>query len=83
VAEVAVAATGIRIAPVDLPESAQLRLKRLHPKATYKAAARTVVVPRPVDGGKIGGAALRDVALLDWCAAVLEDVVAPVVATVG
>ena len=83
VAEVAVAATGIRIAPVDLPETAQLRLKRLHPKATYKAAARTVVVPRPVDGGKIGGAALRDVALLDWCAAVLEDVVAPVVATVG
>jgi transcription-repair coupling factor (superfamily II helicase) len=83
VAEVAVAANGIRIAPVDLPESAQLRLKRLHPKATYKVAARTVVVPRPVEGGRIGGAALRDVELLDWCAALLEDVLAPVVATVG
>jgi transcription-repair coupling factor (superfamily II helicase) len=83
VAEVAVAATGIRIAPADLPESAQLRLKRLHPKAMYKAAARTVVVPKPLESGRIGGAALRDVALLDWCAALLEDVVAPVVAAVG
>ena len=55
VTEVAVAGNGIRIAPVELPDSAQLRLRRLHPKATYKAAAKVVVVPRPVDGGRIGG----------------------------
>ena len=74
VTEVAVAGNGIRIGPVELPDSAQLRLRRLHPKATYKPAARQIVVPRPVDGGRIGGEPLRDVALLDWCAELLRDV---------
>ena len=40
VAEVTVAGNGIRIGPVELPDSAQLRLRRLHPKATYKPAAQ-------------------------------------------
>ena len=78
VAEVAVAGNNVRIGPVELPDSAQLRLRRLHPKAQYKAAAKLVTVPRPVEGGRIGGAPLRDVALLDWCAALIGDVLAPI-----
>ena len=77
IAEVAAAGTGIRIGPVDLPDSAQMRLKRLYPKAQYKAAARVVVVPKPVEAGRIGGAPLRDTALLDWCARLAHDLVAP------
>jgi len=77
VAEVAVGGNGIRIGPVDLPDSAQLRLKRLHPKATYRAATRAVVVPRPMESGRIGGAPLRDAELLDWCTTLLRDVLAP------
>ena len=80
VAEVAVAGNNVRIGPVELPDSAQLRLRRLHPKAQYKAAAKLVTVPRPVEGGRIGGAPLRDVALLDWCAALIGDVLAPIAA---
>ncbi len=76
VAEVAVAGSNIRIGPVDLPDSAQLRLRRLYPKAQYKPAAKLVTVPRPVEGGRIGGAPLRDVALLGWCATLIDDVVA-------
>ncbi|WP_219416870.1 transcription-repair coupling factor [Pseudonocardia nigra] len=83
VGEVAVAGNGIRVGPVDLPDSAQLRLKRLHPKATCKPAAKTVVVPKPAEGGRIGGAPLRDVALLDWCAKLLRDVLTPAVAPLG
>jgi transcription-repair coupling factor (superfamily II helicase) len=78
VAEVALAGSNIRIGPVELPDSAQLRLRRLHPKAQYKAAAKLVTVPRPVEGGRIGGSPLRDVALLDWCAALIADVHVPV-----
>ena len=80
VAEVALAGANVRISPVELPDSAQLRLRRLHPKAQYKAAAKLVTVPRPVEGGRIGGAPLRDVALLDWCAALIGDVLVPVAA---
>jgi transcription-repair coupling factor (superfamily II helicase) len=85
VGEVAAAGNQIRLGPVDLPDSAQLRLKRLHPKATYKPAARAVLVPRPVEGGRIGGAALRDTELLDWCAKLLRDllVARPVPAGAG
>jgi len=74
IAEVTVAGNAIRVAPLDLPDSAQLRLKRLYPRAQYKPASRAVTVPRPVEGGRIGGAALRDTALLEWCTKLISDV---------
>jgi transcription-repair coupling factor (superfamily II helicase) len=73
IAEVTVAGNAIRVAPLDLPDSAQLRLKRLYPRALYKPASRVVTVPRPAEGGRIGGAALRDTALLDWCTKLISD----------
>jgi transcription-repair coupling factor (superfamily II helicase) len=80
VAEVALAGSAIRVGPVDLPDSAQMRLRRLYPKAQYKAAARAVVVPRPVESGRIGGTPLRDVALLEWCTRLVHDLVGTPVA---
>jgi transcription-repair coupling factor (superfamily II helicase) len=81
VAEVAVAGNNIRIGPLDLLDSGQLKLRRLYPKAQYKPAAKLVTVPRPVEGGRIGGTPLRDVALLDWCATLIGNVVATPVPT--
>ncbi|MCE0763167.1 transcription-repair coupling factor [Pseudonocardia kujensis] len=78
IAEVAAAGTQIRIGPVELPESKQMRFKRLHPKGQYKAAARLVTVPKPAAGNRIGGAALRDTELLDWLAALVKELAAPV-----
>jgi transcription-repair coupling factor (superfamily II helicase) len=84
VTEVAGAGSSIRFAPVELPDSAQLRLRRLYPRAIYKPAARTVVVPRPTEGGggsgpaRMGAPPMRDTELLDWCARLLGDVVSPV-----
>nr|WP_239028686.1 transcription-repair coupling factor [Pseudonocardia acidicola] len=75
--EVAAAGNLIRVGPVDLPDSAQMRFKRLHPKGTYKPAARLVTVPKPVEGNRIAGAPLRDVALLDWVTRLLNDLVTP------
>jgi transcription-repair coupling factor (superfamily II helicase) len=75
VAEVSSTGTGIRIGPVDLPDSAQMRLKRLHPKSQYRPAARMIQVPKPLEGGRLGGAALRDGELLEWLTTLLRDVV--------
>ena len=61
---------------MELLDSGQLKLRRLYPKAQYKPAAKVVTVPRPVEGGRIGGALLRDVALLDWCLTLIRDLVA-------
>ncbi|MFC4561973.1 transcription-repair coupling factor [Nocardiopsis mangrovi] len=66
----------IRFAPVELRESQQLRLRRLHPKAIYKEAAKTLLVPIPKAGG-LGGKQLRDTELLKWCADLVETLFEP------
>ena len=63
----------IRFAPLSLPDSKQLRLKRFYPEAVYKAAADTVSLPRPMTR-RVGGEPLRDTALLDWAAELLKTV---------
>ncbi|MFP5022444.1 transcription-repair coupling factor [Pseudonocardia phyllosphaerae] len=75
IGEVAVAGSQIRVGPVTLPDSAQMRLRRLYPKAQYKPAAQLVTVPKPVQNGRIGGAPLRDTELLGWCAELLLQLV--------
>jgi transcription-repair coupling factor (superfamily II helicase) len=67
----------VRFAPLPLPDSKQLRLKRYHPESVYKAATDQVSVPRP-STRRIGGEPLRDQALLDWCARLLSDVLGEV-----
>ncbi|MEO3742188.1 transcription-repair coupling factor [Plantactinospora sp. B5E13] len=67
----------VRFSPLPLPDSKQLRLKRYHPDAVYKAATDQVSVPRPTTR-RIGGEPLRDQALLDWCAQLLRDVLGEV-----
>ncbi len=71
--EVALAGNSIRFAPVELPESAQLRLQRLYPGSLVKHAVRTILVPKPMTA-RVGGQLLRDVELLAWCRALVEAV---------
>jgi transcription-repair coupling factor (superfamily II helicase) len=56
----------IRFAPLPLPDSKQLRLKRYYPDAVYKAATDQISVNRPMTR-KVGGEPLRDLELLTWC----------------
>ncbi|MBN9619678.1 MAG: DEAD/DEAH box helicase, partial [Actinobacteria bacterium] len=55
VTEVSMQGTTVRFSPLQLPESAQLRLTRLYDKAAYKSAVGTVSVPRPKGGVKPDG----------------------------
>lgn len=71
--DVALQGRHIRFAPIDLPDSKQLRLKRYYPDAVFKQAMSTISVPRPTTR-RVGGEPLRDLALLDWCATLLRDV---------
>ncbi|GAA2880627.1 transcription-repair-coupling factor [Actinoplanes cyaneus] len=73
----------LRFAPLSLPDSKQMRLKRYHPDSVYKTANDQVSVPRPATR-RVGGEPLRDQALLQWCAQLLKDVLgdAPVAARV-
>jgi transcription-repair coupling factor (superfamily II helicase) len=64
----------VRFAPVDLPESAQLRLKRLYPGTVLKPAIRTMLVPFPTTA-RIGGTALHGEKLLAWARQLIDAVV--------
>ena len=69
--EVIVQGGGIRLHPVELAESAQMRITRLYPRTTIKPAVRTIIVPRPTAGKAIGAPPLQDLELLQWA----EDLV--------
>lgn len=64
----------IRFAPVDLPESAQLRLKRLYPGTMLKPAIRAILVPFPTTA-RIGGRPLRGTEVLDWARQLVDAVI--------
>ncbi|MGB3663193.1 TRCF domain-containing protein, partial [Mycolicibacter algericus] len=69
ITEVSVAsATTLKLAPMTLPDSAQLRLKRLHPSASYRATTATVQVPIPRAGSSVGAPRIRDVELVQMVA---------------
>jgi transcription-repair coupling factor (superfamily II helicase) len=71
--DVSVQGRHLRFAPLVLPDSRQLRLKRYHPDAVYKQVTDQVSVPRP-STRRVGGEPLRDQDLLDWCARFLAEV---------
>jgi transcription-repair coupling factor (superfamily II helicase) len=60
-------AATVRLSPVTLLDSAQVRLKRIYPAAHYRATTSTVQVPIPRAGG-VGAARIRDVELLQMVA---------------
>ena len=70
----------VRFAPVELPDSATVRLNRLYPKSIVKPNLRTMLVPRP-STAVVGGKPIRDEALLTWARQVVDTVVDPAGAT--
>ena len=63
----------VKFGPVELAESAALRVQRLYPKTLIKPAVRTMLVPRPVTA-RIGGQPVSGVDLLRWCRDVIDAV---------
>jgi len=63
----------VRFLPMPLRESQVLRLQRLYPRSVVKQTVDTVLVPRPITR-RVGGQPLRDTALLEWAAGLLDAV---------
>jgi transcription-repair coupling factor (superfamily II helicase) len=76
VTDVSLQGRNLRFSPIALLDSKQLRLKRYYPDSVYKPAADTISVPRPMTR-RVGGEPLRDTALLDWCAELLDTILNP------
>ncbi len=68
VVDVAVTGTTLKLSPLQLPDSKQMRLKRLHPAASYRATTGVVSLPLPRVTDSVGAARVRDVELLQFVA---------------
>jgi transcription-repair coupling factor (superfamily II helicase) len=77
VSEVTVAGKNVRLFPVNLPESKQVRLQRLYPKSLIKAPVETILVPRPISDS-FPVKPLEGVALLQWLHQLIDAVIDPV-----
>ena len=77
--EIVLMGNQVRFAPVELAESATMRMARLYPRSTVKPATRTLLIPRP-QPQQIGAEPIRDVELLEWVRAVIKVIATPVAA---
>jgi transcription-repair coupling factor (superfamily II helicase) len=60
----AISESTLRLSPLQLADSQQLRLKRLYPSAHYRATTSTVQVPIPRAGSGVGAPRIRDLELV-------------------
>jgi transcription-repair coupling factor (superfamily II helicase) len=65
-----VAGTQVKVAPLNLLDSQQVRLKRIFRDATYRATTGVVTMPIPRTGG-VGSSRVRDVELVQVVADLL------------
>lgn len=56
VREIVLAGSRLRVGPLDLLDSQQMRLKRMYPAAQYRATQKTVLLPLPKAAGARAGA---------------------------
>ena len=68
ISDVTVQGTRLKFHPVELPDSKQVRLKRLYPGSNYRAAAQALQVPFPKAGRNVTSPQLRDTELVQWVA---------------
>ncbi|MET8679156.1 transcription-repair coupling factor [Streptomyces sp. NPDC004647] len=65
VSDITLQGPNIRFSPVELRESQELRLRRLHPRTVFKPALKQILVPRPATA-RVGGKPVVGRELLAW-----------------
>ncbi len=72
--EIQLSGRSIRIGPVDLPESAALKLARLYPGSLVKTATSTILVPAPMTA-RVGGSPVRNGELIEWVRNLINEII--------
>lgn len=75
--DIAISGKHLRLTPVNLPESAQIKLSRLYPGSIYKNATQILLVARPSSPNWIESASIGDTSTLAWVNSVLKEIIQP------
>ena len=73
--EVMLGAQGLKMTPVTLPESMQLRMARTYPGSRYRELTHTLTLRPPATSDRIGAEPLRGLEILAFCTDVIRHVV--------
>ena len=74
IVDISLQGTRVKLHPVELPDSKQVRLKRVYPGSSYRPAAKAVQVKVPKSGvGRVNDKELRDTELVQWVADVIAS----------
>ena len=76
--DVAISGKNLRLTPVVLPESAQIKLSRIYPGSIYKNATQILLVARPSTPNWIESASVGDTSTLTWVNSVLRELIEPI-----
>ena len=77
--DIAFSGKHLRLTPVQLPESAQIKLARVFPGSIYKSATQILLVARPSSPNWIESAPIGDTSTLAWVDSVLKELIEPLV----
>ncbi|NDI11728.1 MAG: transcription-repair coupling factor, partial [Actinobacteria bacterium] len=76
--DVSISGKNLRLTPVALPESAQIKLSRIYPGSIYKNATQILLVARPATPNWIESASVGDTSTLTWVNSVLRELIEPI-----
>jgi transcription-repair coupling factor (superfamily II helicase) len=76
--DVAISGKHLRVSPVVLPESAQIKVSRIYPGSIYKNATQILLVARPTAPNWIESASVGDTSTLTWVNSVLQELIEPI-----
>jgi transcription-repair coupling factor (superfamily II helicase) len=76
--DVSISGKNLRLTPVALPESVQIKLSRIYPGSIYKNATQILLVARPTTPNWIESASVGDTSTLTWVNSVLRELIEPI-----
>ena len=79
ITDIAIAGKQLRLTPITLAESAQIKLSRLYPGSIYKMSSSTLLVARVTAPNWIEGGEVGDTSTLAWVDSVLRNFIQPIV----
>ena len=77
IADISMVGKNLRLSPVALAESGQIKLSRLYPGSIYKNASQTLLVSRPTTANWIDSPKVGNTSTLTWVNEVITNLIKP------